>query len=178
MVASWTNQQTLLHLGLWVVYFFYKIVNKTCCFLNKVDFIQTYSFNRSKKPSFHNLTALDDLDFRADSLNPYWEILCYLYFGWLLHSKNAGLFKPKVGSNMDKPNYWVKQFKTLPNGWVCPHLTQLWVQTTQHFLECRVFLCSCMCSELFVEFLFVFVICRKSSFRKVILYPTKYNSCP
>jgi len=27
-----------------------------------------------------------------------------------MYSKNAGLFKPKVGSNMNNPNYWVKNF--------------------------------------------------------------------
>jgi len=26
-----------------------------------------------------------------------------------------------------------------PNIWVCPYLTQIWVQTTQHCLECRDF---------------------------------------
>jgi len=26
----------------------------------------------------------------------------------LVHSKNAGLFQPKFGSNMDKPKCWVK----------------------------------------------------------------------
>jgi len=26
----------------------------------------------------------------------------------LIHSKNAGLFHPKFGSNMDKPKRWVK----------------------------------------------------------------------
>jgi len=27
-----------------------------------------------------------------------------------IHSKNAGLFQPKFGSNMDKPKCWVKNF--------------------------------------------------------------------
>jgi len=30
-----------------------------------------------------------------------------------IHSKNAGLFQPKFGSNMDKPKYWVKNVLNL-----------------------------------------------------------------
>jgi len=53
--------------------------------------------------------------------------ISYLY----IHSSlnNAGLFKPKDGSNMDKPNHWVKSYIYFFNpivGFV--HiLTQLWV---------------------------------------------------
>jgi len=38
---------------------------------------------------------------------------------------------------VDKPKHWVKNEikKKLPNGWVCPYLTQSWVETTQQFLE-------------------------------------------
>jgi len=37
---------------------------------------------------------------------------------------------------MDKPKCWVTIF--IKTGWVCPYLTQTWVETTQHFfLECR-----------------------------------------
>jgi len=47
---------------------------------------------------------------------------------------------------MDKPKCWVKtvikkmyswKWKFSPNIWVCPYLTQIWVQTTQHCLECK-----------------------------------------
>jgi len=38
----------------------------------------------------------------------------------------------------------------LPNGWVCPYLTQNWVKTTQHFLECMFN--SVDCIQLSVEF--------------------------
>jgi len=53
------------------------------------------------------------------------------------HSKNAGLFQTKVGSNMDKSKLWFKIFNCIfkPNDWVCPYLTQSWVKTTQHFLK-------------------------------------------
>jgi len=40
---------------------------------------------------------------------------------------------------MDKPNHWVKLFifKIKPSGWVCPYLTHVWVESTQHILECN-----------------------------------------
>lgn len=41
--------------------------------------------------------------------------------------KNAGLFQPMFGSNMDI------QTKPKPNGWVCPYWTQTCVNTSQHF---------------------------------------------
>jgi len=39
---------------------------------------------------------------------------------------------------MDKLKHWVKKlsFKNVTQ-WVCPYLTQNWVKTTQHFLECK-----------------------------------------
>jgi len=39
---------------------------------------------------------------------------------------------------MDKHKFWVKNVMSnfqQPNIWVCPYLTQIWVVTTQHFLE-------------------------------------------
>jgi len=37
---------------------------------------------------------------------------------------------------MDKR--WVKcNLKILPNGWICPYLIQIGVETTQHCLECN-----------------------------------------
>jgi len=41
---------------------------------------------------------------------------------------------------MDKPKHWVKNVmkKMYPSGWGCPYLTQSWVKTTQHFLECKM----------------------------------------
>jgi len=39
---------------------------------------------------------------------------------------------------MDKPKCWVKnvQLKVKVDIWVCPYLTQIWVKTTQHRLDC------------------------------------------
>jgi len=40
------------------------------------------------------------------------------------------------GSNMDKINRNLG-LKMESNGQVCPYLTQTWIETAQHFLECN-----------------------------------------
>jgi len=49
--------------------------------------------------------------------------------------KNAGIV---FGSNMDKPKQLYHVFK--PNNWVCPHSTQTWVVTTEHFFKSLCFI--------------------------------------
>jgi len=50
-----------------------------------------------------------------------------------------GCFNPTLGKIWTNTNIGLKMsLKNQPNGWVCPYLTQSWVKTTQHFLECNV----------------------------------------
>jgi len=46
-----------------------------------------------------------------------------------------GCFNPVLGQIWTNPN-----LKTEPNDWVCPYLTQSWVETTLQFSECKVFI--------------------------------------
>jgi len=60
-----------------------------------------------------------------------------LKYRMFTHSKNAGLFQPKFGSDIDKPNNWVNILNDIFNptfGFV--HiLLKFWVKTTQHFIK-------------------------------------------
>jgi len=60
-------------------------------------------------------------------------------YGYTL-KKMLGCFNPILGQIWTNPNVGLKNAinKFNPNSWVCPYLTQNWVKTTQHFLECRV----------------------------------------
>jgi len=42
------------------------------------------------------------------SLPKHTRIDLVFYYLFFFHSKNAGLFNPNFGSNMDKPKRWVK----------------------------------------------------------------------
>jgi len=51
----------------------------------------------------------------------------------IVHSKKMlGCVKICTNSTLG----WKCNFEMQPSGWVCPYLTQRWVKTTQHFLEC------------------------------------------
>jgi len=56
---------------------------------------------------------------------------------YILKYLNAGLFQPKFGSDIDKPNNWVNILNDIFNptfGFV--HILLIfWVKTTQHFIK-------------------------------------------
>jgi len=77
-------------------------------FLDMTNYISTLKYNYTVY-NFHTLYEL----------NTMLKKLCFSdlftngYHSWvelILHSKNAGLFEPNFGSNMDEPSHWVTFF--------------------------------------------------------------------